>query len=261
MEKGFRHPANTNPNGNGMTLRPCRVPCPLLCNMFFTACVMETIKSRHKTENQSSNDVGRTVATSKVGRPSPSMADQASHEVDASPDGAGKKELTKDQLKSYVHKARGKIRKLEEQNQSLLAKVEEAKQQSASANGADKGEMGCVCLPCLSTFDRCFSGTFLSDERRLWSALCLCIWSDDGSVSCSCFSTARTSYISPHVEIWLYSIIWLCARLCALRCVDSVPWACGVPPDTPLAFTMRQQYSNSTRTRLLLLWERTKKLG
>lgn len=84
--------------------------------------------------------MGRTVATSRAGRPLPSMADQASHEVAPSPDGAGKKELTKDQLKTYVHKARSKIRKLEEQNQSLVAKVEEATQQSASANGADKGE-------------------------------------------------------------------------------------------------------------------------
>lgn len=95
------------------------------------------------------------------------MADQASHEVAASPDGAGKKEHTEDQLKAYARKARAKIRKLEEQNQSLLAKVEEATRHSASANGADKGEMSCACLPRVSTFDRCLSGTIFNNEGHL----------------------------------------------------------------------------------------------
>lgn len=76
------------------------------------------------------------------------MADAAPHEVAPSPDGSSKKELTMDQLKTYVHKARAKIRRLEEQNQSLSTKVGELEgtQQSASssANGADQGEVSCV---------------------------------------------------------------------------------------------------------------------
>eukprot|EP00904_Undaria_pinnatifida_P014045 jgi/Undpi1/9771/HiC_scaffold_27.g12227.m1 len=71
------------------------------------------------------------------------MADEAPHEVAPSPDGSAKKELTMDQLKTYVHKARAKIRRLEEYNQSLSTKVGELEgaQQSASASadGADQG--------------------------------------------------------------------------------------------------------------------------
>lgn len=132
----------------------------------------------------------------ELGARLPSMADQASHEVAPSPDGAGKKELTKDQLKTYVHKARSKIRKLEEQNQSLLAKVEEATQQqqrSASANGADKGETSCVCLRCVSAHSTDASLAPFSATRGVSGLLTfLCIWSDD-------LCRTRDSIVSPRM--------------------------------------------------------------
>lgn len=55
------------------------------------------------------------------------MADQAPNEAEAPPERQGaKKELTSEQLKSYIQKARAKIRKLEDENKSLVTKVEEA---------------------------------------------------------------------------------------------------------------------------------------
>lgn len=44
----------------------------------------------------------------------------------ASSDGAAKKDLSNDQLKAYIHKARAKIRKLEEQNKASAIDAGEA---------------------------------------------------------------------------------------------------------------------------------------
>lgn len=96
---------------------------------------------------------------------------------------------THDQLKIYVYKARSRIRKLEEQNRSLLNKVQELEavqqlqQSTAAANpAADEGEiigLWCACHVA-HVLHRSFSGTFVSEEGGLYCSLPrVCIWSDE----------------------------------------------------------------------------------
>lgn len=69
------------------------------------------------------------------------MADQASTGADDPPDGGGgKKEISNEQLKAYIHKARAKIRKLEEENKSLIANAG-GKQPTSDAG---EGRLGCA---------------------------------------------------------------------------------------------------------------------
>lgn len=68
------------------------------------------------------------------------MADQTSDGVDDPSDGgAGKKETSNEQLKSYIHKARAKIRKLEEEDKLLIADAGDKQPTS------DAGEGRLVC--------------------------------------------------------------------------------------------------------------------
>lgn len=120
------------------------------------------------------------------------MADEAPHEVAPSPDGSAKKELTMDQLKTYVHKARAKIRRLEEYNQSLSTKVGELEgaQQSASAsaNGADQGERACLPLSRVSLFFKtCAKKRGISGLRRAFVRICL------QCLCCFCFPACNAS--------------------------------------------------------------------
>lgn len=67
------------------------------------------------------------------------MADQENNTRLVVPSAGGaKKELTNEQLKVYIHKARAKIRKLEEENKSLVSDVK--KGTSASTSASEEGE-------------------------------------------------------------------------------------------------------------------------
>lgn len=60
------------------------------------------------------------------------MAGESPQGVAASPDGAAKKDLSNEQLKAYIHKARAKIRKLEEQNKASAVDAGERERRGSS---------------------------------------------------------------------------------------------------------------------------------
>lgn len=68
------------------------------------------------------------------------MPGEVPNGVTAPSESGPKKELSNEQLKAYIQKARSKIKKLEQENKSLLEQVQQADENSA-AETSDRGEV------------------------------------------------------------------------------------------------------------------------
>lgn len=104
------------------------------------------------------------------------MTDESSEGAATASDGTPKKELSNDQLKAYIHKARAKIRKLEEQNKASAVDA---------GRGCRRGVTDTCLLPlasvrCLLCWYCCSRSVSLflpaSRSPRVWVCVCLRVW-------------------------------------------------------------------------------------